>query len=133
MAYSTAWRAIWKAATRNGAPSCGTWFAGLISLAWSANLGQKEENTSMEWSDEANEILEALLRELPAPVRSSVQEAARSRAESLAADAGEDEVAMETAVRAFVECTPADLRQRLKHTLTYHGIDPEDYDVAFST
>ena len=84
----------------------------------------------MEWSDEANEILE---RELPAPVRSSVQESAHSRAESLASNAGEEEVAMETAVRAFVECTPADLRQRLKHTLTYHGIDPEDYDVAFSS
>ena len=35
------------------------------------------------------------------------------------------------AVQAFVESTPADLRQRLKHTLTYHGIDPEDYSAAF--
>ncbi len=87
----------------------------------------------MEWSDEANEILEALLRELPAPVRSSVQESAHSRAEALASDGGQDEVAMEIAVQAFVESTPADLRQRLKHTLTYHGIDPEDYEAAFSS
>jgi hypothetical protein len=87
----------------------------------------------MEWSDEANEILDALLRELPAPVRGSVQEAARSRAESLAEEGGDDEIAMETAVQAFIECTPSDLRQRLKHTLTYHGIDPEEYDAAFSS
>lgn len=87
----------------------------------------------MQWSDEANEILEALLRELPAPVRGAVLEASRARAESLAEDSGEDEVAMETAVRAFVESTPSDLRQRLKHTLTYHGIDPEEYDAAFSS
>jgi hypothetical protein len=87
----------------------------------------------MQWSDEANEILEALLRELPAPVRRAVLEASRSRAESLAEDSGEDEVAMETAVRAFVESTPSDLRQRLKHTLTYHGVDPEEYDAAFSS
>ena len=39
---------------------------------------------------------------------------------------------METAVRAFIEATPGDLRSRLKHTLTYHGIDPEDYEEAFS-
>jgi hypothetical protein len=40
---------------------------------------------------------------------------------------------METAVRAFIEATPGDLRSRLKHTLTYHGIDPEDYGEAFSS
>ncbi|HZR30733.1 MAG TPA: hypothetical protein VFA76_02620 [Terriglobales bacterium] len=87
----------------------------------------------MRWSDEANEILEELLRVLPAPARTAVQESTQLRAESLTSEAGEDEVAMETAVQAFVESTPADLRQRLKHTLTYHGIDPEDYATAFSS
>ena len=87
----------------------------------------------MEWSDEANEINEALLRELPAPVRSLVHESTQQRAESLTSEAGEDEVSMETAVQAFVESTPADLRQRLKHLLTYHGIDPEEYAAAFSS
>ena len=87
----------------------------------------------MRWSDEANEILEELLRVLPAPARTPVQESTQLRAESLTSEAGEDEVAMETAVQAFVESTPSDLRQRLKHTLTYHGIDPEDYATAFSS
>ena len=87
----------------------------------------------MKWSDEANEILEELLRVLPAPARAAVQESTQLRAESLTSDAGEDEVEMETAVRAFVESTPSDLRQRLKYTLTYHGIDPEDYSTAFSS
>ena len=87
----------------------------------------------MQWSDEANEIIEELLRVIPAPARSGVQESTQSRAEILTTEAGEDEVSLETAIQAFVECTPADLRQRLKHTLTYHGIDPADYDTAFSS
>jgi hypothetical protein len=87
----------------------------------------------MQWSDEANAIVEELLRDLPAPVRESVHDAAQSRAESLTGDGGDDEVSMEVAVRAFVESTPSDLRQRLKHALTYHGIDPEEYDEAFSS
>ena len=87
----------------------------------------------MTWSDDATTIVEELLQNLPAPVRDSVREAAQFRAEAAATDAGEDEVSMEEAVRAFVECTPADLRQRLKHALTYHGVDPEDYDAAFNS
>ena len=87
----------------------------------------------MTWSDEANSIVEELLHELPAPVRDAVHDGMQARAESLTSDAGEDEVSMETAVRAFIESTPADLRQRLKRTLTYHGIDPEEYNTAFSS
>jgi uncharacterized protein DUF2621 len=87
----------------------------------------------MTWSDEANEIVAELMGALPAPVRDAVKDAMENRAESLAADDGEEEVSMETAVRAFIEATPGDLRTRLKHTLTYHGIDPEDYAEAFSS
>lgn len=87
----------------------------------------------MVWSDEANEIVRELLHELPAPERAAVQEAASARAESLTGDEGEDEVAMETAVRAFIESTPEDLRNRLRRALTYHGIDPEEYEEAFSS
>jgi hypothetical protein len=86
----------------------------------------------MRWTDEANEIMDELLHGLPAPLRAAVKESAQARAESLTGEAGEEEVSMETAVHAFVESTPSDLRQRLKHTLTYHGIDPEEYDSAFS-
>ncbi|MGI9103375.1 MAG: DUF2621 family protein [Terriglobales bacterium] len=86
----------------------------------------------MKWSDEANEIVTELLGGLPAPVRDAVKESTESRAEALTSDQGEDEVAMETAVRAFIEATPADLRSRLKHNLTYHGIDPEEYEEAFN-
>jgi hypothetical protein len=87
----------------------------------------------MTWSDEATEIMEELLHEIPAPVRESVQDSASTQAEALTSEAGEDEVSMETAVRAFIEATPSDLRLRLKHTLTYHGIDPEEYAEAFSS
>lgn len=86
----------------------------------------------MTWSDEAKDMIEALLHELPAPVRAAVQESAETQAESRAADSGEEEVSMETAVRAFIEATPSDLRRRLRAVLTYHGIDPEEYEEAFS-
>ncbi|HUN87828.1 MAG TPA: DUF2621 family protein [Terriglobales bacterium] len=85
----------------------------------------------MNWSDEANSIVEELLRDLPAPVRDGVVDSAHTHAESLTSEAGEDEVSLETAVRAFIESTPSDLRSRLKHALTYHGIDPEEYEDAF--
>jgi hypothetical protein len=87
----------------------------------------------MTFSDEANEIVAELMGALPAPVREAVKDAMETRAESLATEDAEDEVSMETAVRAFIEATPGDLRNRLKHTLTYHGIDPEDYEEAFSS
>jgi len=85
----------------------------------------------MNWSDEANSILEELVRDLPAPVREGVVDSAHIRAESLTSDDGAEEVSLETAVRAFIESTPSDLRSRLKHALTYHGIDPEEYEDAF--
>ncbi len=85
----------------------------------------------MNWTDEAREIIDDLLMELPLPVRDAVRQAAELRAEALAEDAKSVKVTLETAVRAFIESTPADLRQRLKHTLSYKGIDPEEYAQAF--
>ncbi|MGZ4789179.1 MAG: DUF2621 family protein [Terriglobales bacterium] len=87
----------------------------------------------MNWSDEANSIVEELVRDLPAPLRETVVESAHARAEALTTDEGGDEVGMETAVQAFIESTPSDLRNRLKHALTYHGIDPEEYEDAFAS
>jgi Protein of unknown function (DUF2621) len=87
----------------------------------------------MTWTDEAREIIQDLLQELPLPVREGVEEAANYRAETVADQASASRVELETAVRAFIESTPRDLRERLKHTLSYKGIDPEDYEAAFSS
>ncbi len=87
----------------------------------------------MIWTDEAREIIQDLLQELPLPVRGGIEEAANYRAESLAEQASASRVGLEAAVRAFIESTPRDLRERLKHTLSYKGIDPEDYEAAFSS
>ena len=87
----------------------------------------------MHWTDEAREIIDDLLLELPLPVRDGVRQAAELRAEILAEEAGASRVRLELAVRAFIESTPADLRQRLKHTLSYKGLDPEDYEAAFGS
>lgn len=85
----------------------------------------------MNWTDEAREIIDDLLMELPLPVRDGVRQAAELRAEALADETGAGKVSLESAVQAFIESTPADLRARLKHTLSYKGIDPEDYAQAF--
>lgn len=87
----------------------------------------------MEWSDEAREIIEDLLQELPLPVRDGVRQAAQFRAETIAEEKSAAKVKMETAVQAFIEATPADLRERLKHTLSYKGIDPDEYEASFSS
>ena len=87
----------------------------------------------MTWSDEASEIVEELLRELPLPAREAVELSTRFRAEAAVEEAGGGQVALEDAVRAFVESTPADPRERLKHTLSYRGIDPEDFAAAFAS
>jgi N-methylhydantoinase A/oxoprolinase/acetone carboxylase beta subunit len=87
----------------------------------------------MKWSGEATEMMEQLLQELPLPVREGVQQAAELRAEALAEKQSAAEVSVELAVAAFIESTPADLRERLKHTLSYRGLDPEDYEAAFSS
>ncbi len=83
----------------------------------------------MTWTDEAREIIDDLLQELPLPVRDGVRQAAEIRAEAAAEKSGT--VTLDTAVRAFIESTPEDLRQRLKHTLSYKGIDADEYEDAF--
>ncbi len=87
----------------------------------------------MKWSGEAREMVEQLLQELPLPVREGVEQAAELRAEALAEKQSAAEISLELAVAAFIESTPADLRERLKHTLNYKGIDPDDYQAAFSS
>ncbi len=86
----------------------------------------------MDWDDEAREIIEDLLQELPLPVREGVRQAAQIRAEAIAEEKSAAKVKMETEVQAFIEATPVDLRERLKHTLSYKGIDPDEYEAAFS-
>lgn len=87
----------------------------------------------MKWTAEATEMMEQLLQELPLPVRDGVQQAAELRAEALAEKQSAAEISLELAVAAFIESTPADLRERLKHTLSYRGLDPDDYETAFSS
>ena len=87
----------------------------------------------MTWSEDARDIIQDLLQELPLPVRSGVEESANYRAESIATDSAATRVSLEIAVRALIESTPGDLRERLKHTLSYKGIDPDEYEAAFSS
>ena len=87
----------------------------------------------MIWTEEAREIIQDLLQEVPLPLRAGIEQAATTRAEAIADKTSAGRVQLETAVRAFIESTPPDLRERLKHALSYKGIDPEDYEAAFSS
>jgi hypothetical protein len=82
----------------------------------------------MEWSDEATEILAELLRYLPASSRDVIEEKTGPRAEALTEAQGEEEVAMETAVRALIESTPERMKSRLREGLIYHGFDLDDFE-----
>lgn len=86
----------------------------------------------MLWTDDARETIDDLLTALPLPVRDSVQSACEARADALAEDAGASKISTELVVRAFIESTPADLRERLKHPLSYRGLDPDDFETSFS-
>jgi len=92
-----------------------------------------ETNSNLTWSDEAVEIFSELLRNLPPASRSHVEEATATRAEALTKEQNDEEVAMETVIAALVESTPVRLRPRLREALTYHGIDPEEYEAAFES
>ncbi len=87
----------------------------------------------MLWTDDALETMHDLLTALPLPVRDSVKAATEARAEALADDAHAETISLELAVRAFIESTPADLRERLKHPLSYRGIDPDDFASSFDS
>ncbi|HVP63392.1 MAG TPA: DUF2621 family protein [candidate division Zixibacteria bacterium] len=92
-----------------------------------------ETNATMSWSDEAVEIFSELLRNLPPTSRAQIEDTTSARAEALAKQQNDEEVAMETVITALVESTPQRLRPRLREALTYHGIDPEEYDTAFAS
>ena len=86
----------------------------------------------MDWEEEAREIIDDLLQELPLPVRDGIRSTAEFRAEAIAEEKSEGKVSLATAVHSFIEATPPDLRERLKHTLSYKGIDPDEYEAAFT-
>jgi hypothetical protein len=86
----------------------------------------------MKISDEITELWDDLLQQLPLPVRDSV----RSGAEQRAAERAEEnsgKLSFEDGVRAFIESVPFDLRANLGRTLNLHGVDPADFDDAFSS
>jgi hypothetical protein len=87
----------------------------------------------MSWSDEAVEMFSELLRNLPPTSRAQVEETTSAHAETLAKQQNDEEVAMETVIAALIESTPRRLRPRLREALTYHGIDPEEYEAAFES
>lgn len=87
----------------------------------------------MTFTDDARETMEDLLKALPFPVRDDVLRCAEARAETLAGEADAGEIPAEIAVRSFIECTPSDLRERLKPALSYRGLDPDDFRAAFES
>lgn len=82
----------------------------------------------------SNDILELwhdLLQQLPLPVRDPVRADAELRAGERAEVNG-GTLSLEDGVRAFIESVPPDLRANLGRTLNLHGLDPSEFDDAFT-
>lgn len=81
----------------------------------------------MNWDEEAEQLLEALLRMVPDTLRSLAEGAARAEAEGFANERGAGAVETDDVVRGWIETTPADQRNGLVAVLEELGIDPEGY------
>jgi hypothetical protein len=85
----------------------------------------------MKISGEITELWDDLLQQLPLPVRDSVRAGAEQRAAEKVEESG-GKLSLEDGVRAFIESVPFDLRANLGRTLNLHGLDPTDFEDAFS-
>jgi hypothetical protein len=81
----------------------------------------------VNWTDEAEQILGALLQMVPETLRPLAGDAARGEAEALCAERGAHAVAVEDVVRGWIATTPADQRDSLVPILDQLGLEPEDY------
>lgn len=84
----------------------------------------------MKLPNDVLELWDELLQQLPLPTRDSIRASAEMRAAEREEVSGK--LTFEDGVRSFVESVPSDLRSNLERALNLHGIDPGDYEDAFS-
>lgn len=87
--------------------------------------------TSLEWTDEAVELLQKLLASVPASFRGPARGNTVATAEYLAGSSLR--VGRQAAVRGFIRATPRLRRENLKPALREQGIDPEVFSSDFDS
>ena len=81
----------------------------------------------MNWNDAAEDLLNSILAQTPRPEREAAEAKLKAHAEAIAGEDGKNRVGVETVIRAWVETTPATLREDLPRLMERFGLDPEEY------
>ncbi len=81
----------------------------------------------MNWTVQAQGLIEALGRMVPEALRQLAMLSAREEAEGIVSEAGGDEVTVDDAMRGWIRTTPPDQRNSLIAVIESLGLEPETY------
>jgi len=81
----------------------------------------------MNWTEQADGLIEQLARMVPETLRQLASMSARAEAESIVSEAGGDEVGVDDAMRGWIRMTPPEQRNGLIVVIESLGLEPERY------
>jgi hypothetical protein len=81
----------------------------------------------MEWTEEAESLIEQLARMVPETLRQLATMSARDEAESIVSQAGGTEVDVDETMRGWIRITPPEQRNSLIAVIESLGLEPERY------
>ncbi len=81
----------------------------------------------MNWTAEAQNIIEALGRMVPEALRQLAMLSAREEAEGIVSSEGGDTVDVDDAMRGWIRTTPPEQRNGLVAVIDSLGLEPETY------
>jgi hypothetical protein len=81
----------------------------------------------VNWSDGADNLLNALARMVPESLRELARISARDEAEAIASDRSAGEVDVDDAMRGWIRMTPPEQRNGLIAVIESLGLEPERY------
>ena len=81
----------------------------------------------MEWTEEAESLIEQLARMVPETLRQLASLSARDEAESIVREAGGSEVDVDETMRGWIRITPPEQRNSLIAVIESLGLEPERY------
>jgi hypothetical protein len=81
----------------------------------------------MEWTEQAESLIEQLARMVPETLRQLASMSARDEAEGIVSEAGGNEVGVDEAMRGWIRITPPEQRNGLVAVIDSLGLEPERY------
>lgn len=81
----------------------------------------------VNWTDDAEDLINALARMVPETLRELATLTARDEAEGIANESGESEVDVDEAMRGWIRTTPPEQRNGLIAVIESLGLDPQQY------